>query len=413
MERYVFEWITEYLAKNCPLNPSQHGFQTNKSCVTQLLECVDFISCALDAGDCVDVVSVDFRKAFDKVPHDALLEKMRARKIPSILIRWVETFLHNRQQRVIIRGTYSEWRVVLIGVPQGSVLGPLLFAIYVDDLDSVFTHDVQPKKFADDTKLMHSYSKATASLGHSIMQANLDALCAWCEKWRMPLNVAKCAVMHFGYGNPCLPYTLENLPLQRVDQIKDLGIILSQSLKFSAQCEQAAANARKVAGLLFRTFTSRSSRIILPLYKSYIRPIVEYATPVWNPSFHKDIAEVESVQRFVTKRIAEVKGLSYEDRLRVLHLPTLAVRRLYFDLIECYKIIHHIDQCACVSSFHFKRTSTRGHQYMLVPQPARLLIRCHTFTNRIIHAWNKLPAQIVNAPTLTAFKRSLQHHLCM
>ena len=147
------------------------------------------------------------------------------------------------------------------------------------------------------------------------------------------------------------------------------------------------------------------------MYKSVIRPLLEYATPVWNPILKKDIAEVESVQRRITKRIREVRGMAYPDRLRLLALPTLQQRRLYFDLTECYKVLHALDLCDCIRSLHRKTTNTRGHTYQLVPPKSTLLIRRQTFTHRVVNAWNALPAEIVTLPTIASFRRALRLHL--
>ena len=192
--------------------------------------------------------------------------------------------------------------------------------------------------------------------------------------------------------------------------MRDLGITISHALKFSEHCTRISVNARKVSGLMLRAFKSRSKNVILPIYKTLIRPLLEYATPVWSPAFKKDIAEIESVQRQFTKRIKDVRGLPYAERLYTLGLPTLEQRRLYFDIVECYKILHHIVACSCASSFHPKITNTRGHELTLIPAVARLIVRQHAFTHRVVNVWNALPAHIVSLP-LSSFKKAVREHL--
>jgi hypothetical protein len=411
MERFVYDWVADYLMKNCPLRPSQHGFQRSKSCVTQLLDYTNDVTVSLDHGYCTDVIYLDFSKAFDKVPHVHLLRKLRSRAVPEVLVRWIASFLCQRRQRVVIKGSYSEWQPVISGVPQGSVLGPLLFAIYVDDLDTVLSNGVQVKKFADDTKLYYSYSRSDSLAAARLMQRSLDAVSAWCAQWQLPLNVRKCSVMYIGHGNLKTSYTVTGVSLPHSDHMRDLGITISSTLKFSEQSLRASAHTRKVTGMMLRAFKSRRQNVILPIYKSLIRPLLEYCTPVWNPGLKSDIAEVESVQRQITKRIVEVRGLPYAERLKVLALPTLEQRRLYFDLMECYKILHGHDVCDCVTSLQLKHTATRGHPFTLFPTAGRLLARQHAFTHRVLHAWNNLPAHIVILPTLQQFKHALRDHL--
>jgi ribonucleases P/MRP protein subunit RPP40 len=210
-----------------------------------------------------------------------------------MLVRWITSFLGMRRQRVIVSGFYSEWQPVLSGVPQGSVLGPLLFRIYVDDLDDVLTGGVRIKKFADDTILYKAFSASDAASAAHSMQASIDGVLNWCALWQMPLNVRKCTAMHMGLHNPRTPYTISGEPIAQSEHVRDLGVTISDTLRFSEHCVRASANARKICGLMLRRFKSRSRSVILPIYKTLIRPLLEYATPVWNPVFKKDIAELD------------------------------------------------------------------------------------------------------------------------
>jgi hypothetical protein len=226
----------------------------------------------------------------------------------------------------------------------------------------------------------------------------------------MLLNVRKCSVIHIGYRNPHTEYKVNGEALPKCEHIRDLGITISDTLKFSEHCSRTAANARKISGLMLRAFKSRSKSVMLPIYKGLIRPLLEYATPVWNPVFKMDIAELEGVQRQFTKRIKEARGESYVQRLQRLELPTLEQRRLYFDLVECHKVLHGTDVCSCTESLCLKTTNTRGHKLALIPPIARVLVHQHSFTHRVVNVWNALPANVVSLP-LHSFKKAVREHV--
>ncbi len=413
MERFIYDWISEYLRDNVPLCASQHGFQRAQSCTSQLLEYFNDVTLSLDRRLCVDVIYLDFSKAFDKVHHSRLLTKLQKRGIPQLIVNWIESFLLHRQQRVVLGTNYSDWAPVSSGVPQGSVLGPLLFNIYVDDIDAVLHHDVKIKKFADDTKLYVIYSAETAATSTSRLQTSLDALSGWCVDWLMQLNITKCNVMYFGVNNPCTAYSLNGQLLTRSTNIRDLGITVSESGRVSDHCLKTAAAARRLTGLMLRTFRSRKHSIVVPLLKTIIRPVLEYATPVWNPCLLKDIAEIENVQRKITKCVHGLRGLSYSDRLKHLGLPTLQMRRQYFDMLECYKIVNGLVRSECAHSLHLSNINTRGNNCKLVSTlpPPKHNIRKHYFVERILSQWNALPADIIQQSTYKGFKSALRKHL--
>jgi hypothetical protein len=211
---------------------------------------------------------LDFSKAFDKIDHLLIITKLKNRKVPLQLTNWIASFLHHRRQRVVIEANYSDWASVTSGVPQGSVLGPLLFNLFVDDLDNVLHPDVKVKKFADDTKLYIKYCPKTASEAHLKLQESLNAVQAWCEKWLMQLNATKCNTVYFGNNNPRFEYKLNGNVLTSASTIRDLGVTVSENACVSNQCLNVAAKARRLTGVMLRTFTSRRRNVIVPMYKS-------------------------------------------------------------------------------------------------------------------------------------------------
>lgn len=413
MERFIYDWVYDFLTLHAPIRASQHGFQRGQSCASQLLEYCNDVTVALDRKCCVDVIYLDFSKAFDKVSHSLLLHKLRCRQIPNRLVRWIESFLLNRKQRVVLGEEFSEWAPVTSGVPQGSVLGPLLFNLFVDDIDEVLDPAVTIKKFADDTKLYISYPPCDAAAAAAKLQASLNSLSIWCSQWCMQLNAAKCSALYFGDQNLVFSYSLNNHSLVRLTSVRDLGVIVTDCGSVSEQCRTAAAAARRLTGLMLRTFKSRKPSVLLPVFKTIIRPLVEYATPVWNPCLKRDIAELENVQRKVTKRIAGFRNLPYSTRLERLQLPSLEMRRLYFDLLECYKIVHGLVRSDCRASLTLSNHNTRGNNCMLDTNlpPARLNVRKYSFVERVLTHWNALPVEILRQSTLGHFKLALRNHL--
>jgi len=193
----------------------------------------------------VDAVFLDFAKAFDKVPHSRLASKLRSHGIDRKLSCWIMEWLKDRKQRVVIRGTLSDWISVLSGVPQGSVLGPILFLVYINDLDYGVRNWIL--KFADDTKI---FSQVSSPEDYINLQKDLNRLVTWAEEWQMLFNVGKCKVMHFGRLNQKRDYYMKDHKLETTSTEKDLGIVITSDLKSSEQCSQAYSKASRVLGMI-------------------------------------------------------------------------------------------------------------------------------------------------------------------
>jgi len=320
-ESIIRDAVVRHLEDNSLLRDSQHGFRKGRSCLTNLLTFMDKVTGYLDSGVPVDTVFLDFAKAFDKVPHRRLALKLESHGISGKLLQWIVAWLSNRKQRVCINGTKSSWQLVLSGVPQGSVLGPLLFLIYINDLDDGIVNSIL--KFADDTKIFG----AVSDLGqHRQLQEDLNTLLQWSKDWQMLFHIDKCKVMHFGHNNLKLDYSLDNKTLQKVHQEKDLGVIISDDMKSSLQCIQAYSKANKMLGVINRAIVYKSKEVMLSLYKTLVRPHLEYCTVAWSPHYVKDRVLLERVQRRFTRMVPELKGLSYPDRLKKLGLWSLEER---------------------------------------------------------------------------------------
>lgn len=382
---------------------SQHGFRRGRSCGTNLLIFLEYVTKQLDGGVPVDAIFLDFAKAFDRVPHARLLDKIRAHGIGGRVADWIASWLRGRRQRVCVRGRRSGWRPMLSGVPQGSVLGPLLFIIFANDLETGVTSQVL--KFADDTKM---FCKVINETDGRQLQRDLDVLGEWAQRWHMQFNVAKCKVMHFGYGGINCDYFMGNQRLEVIHSERDLGVITSSSLKVGEQCQQAYARANKMLGLVSRVIRHRDPALLLRLYKSLVRPHLEYAVSSWSPHYVKDKALLERVQHRFTRLFENLRELEYQDRLTALNLWSLEERRNRADLIEVFKMAHGHTNVALEEFFRLAESgSTRGHTLKLLKGQCKRDIRLHFFSHRVVNRWNQLPQEAVSACSVNVFKNKL------
>jgi len=399
-ESIMRDKIIEHIEKHKLVRESQHGFVKGRSCLTNLLVFLEEVSSYLDSGYPVDVIYLDFQKAFDKVPHRRLALKLSAHGIDGHVLHWIENWLTDRKQRVALSGQVSEWRNVLSGVPQGSVLGPLLFVLFINDIDDSVTSKIL--KFADDTKIFNTVRSEEMIEN---LRTDLSGLMAWSKEWQMLFNVNKCKVMHLGYNNPSVDYYMDTVQLQVVKEEKDLGVVITDDLKWDNQCAAAVKQANRVLGMIKRSFTDRSKETIMALYKSLVRPHLEYCVPVWSPHLIKDIKLVEGVQRRATKLVQGIGAWKYDERLRYLGLSRLAKRRVRSDLIETFKIIHGMYDINREYFFDFDVGDRRGHDQKLYKKRFKLDLRKYAFSNRVVNNWNMQSAHCVNACTIDTFKK--------
>ena len=407
LERLIKDHMVDFLVKHKLLNSSQHGFLKARSCLTNMLCFLEEITKWIDVGSPVDIIYLNFQKAFDKVPHQRLLLILRAHSIGDSITDWIEQWLADRTQRVVVDGEVTNWKSVLSGVPQGSVLGPILFLIYINDLDDSITRNVL--KFADDTKL---FRKVNTDGDKQHLQNDLDRLVKWPEKWQMLLNFGKCKCLHTEHGNLNVNYKMGDTVLGTTVKEKDLGVTMSADMKVSEQCGIAASKGNQILGLIRRNITYKGKKLIIPLYKAIVRPHLEYCIQAWRPYRKKDIDTLERIQRRATKMIPELRDLSYEERLKECGLTTLETRRLRGDQIEVFKILNGYENIDRNMFFSLKKDSrNRGHEVKLVKDQCRLDIRKHSFSQWTINEWNKLSTDCVTASSVNMFKNKVDTYL--
>ena len=406
MEAIIRDKLMDYLSTTDQLHNAQHGFRTKRSCSSQLLTTLEEWSRAIENGDPVDAIYCDFAKAFDSVPHKRLLRKLRACGVAGRVLRWIEAFLTGRRQRVVLNGARSDWTDVVSGVPQGSVLGPLLFVVYVNDLPEVVQSSVQ--LFADDTKIYGSVGQATDVLR---LQSDLDALVKWSSKWQLPFNTGKCKSLHIGSANSRHVYTMDNTALAQTSVEKDLGVQIDDSLKFREQAAAAVAKGFQILSVIRRSFMTLDRTTLPLLFKSLVRPHLEFGNLVWGPHNRADQQQVERVQRRATKLVPSLRCLPYTVRLRELGLPSLYYRRRRGDMLAVYQLLHSgVDMDP---SFFFTPSevgSTRGHPWKLAKPRAVTRVRRQVFSTRTVNDWNGLPLGVVDSATINQFKARLDAH---
>ena len=383
---------------------SQHGFVEKKSCLSNLLETVETILNILDEGAPVDVFYFDFCKAFDSVPHYRLLTKMESMGISGKTLNIIADFLSGRSLRTCVGGCLSSSRRVRSGVPQGSVLGPLLFVMFINDLPDGLNGVA--RLFADDLKLIVDASN-TNSVNHDIR-----ILQEWESLWLLKFNPTKCKVMHLNYNsNPLNEYSFNGVVLESIEKEKDLGVTTTSSLFWNEQIKACLSKANKMISWVTRNLILRDKTVMLNVYKTIIRPHLEYCTQLWSPvagyGNWSMILELEGVQRRFTRLIDDIGTLPYSQRLDILKLTTLAERRIRGDLIEAFKIINNIVEYG-QNVFELGRSGSNILSRPSSNTDSKIRKLKNSFiSERVIPYWNKLPIDVKHVTTVNSFKIAL------
>ncbi|XP_065679753.1 uncharacterized protein LOC136094094 [Hydra vulgaris] len=278
LKSLIRDEILDYLINNSLLNENQHGFRKNKSCTTNLSETLDIITDALENDHSVNMLYLDFEKAFDKVPHSRLITKHHSYGIVRNYLGWIENFLTNRKQRVVLGDTVSDWLPVISGVPQGSVLGLLLFLIFINILPDQVKNPI--KLYADDSKIINVIKNPNDSIS---LQNDINNIMTWSFIWLTKFNYEKCKVMHIGKKNPNAVFIMTdidcnyNYTLCNTKAERDLGIMVQSDLKWHSQVDSATSKANRMLGTIKRSFKYLDVNMVKMLYTTFIRPHLEFA----------------------------------------------------------------------------------------------------------------------------------------
>ena len=339
-EHIIYSSVMSHLENFHIISDEQFGFRAKRSAELQLLRTIHDLSFNLNNKLQTDVILLDFCKAFDKVSHRLLLYKLDHYSIRGPTLTWISSFLNGRSQRVVCNGCTSGLVSVTSGVPQGTVLGPLLFLIYINDLPKcVSSHCAL---FADDCLL---YQQIKSNDDHEILQHDLHNLELWANKWLMSFNVSKCEVLRISLKNILeFSYILYNLPLQNVSEARYLGVTIDSKLSFNKHTDVICKKANSALAFLRRNLLSCNVKIKSDAYLMYVRPILEYAICSWSPHSKQNIDKLESVQRraarFVMGNYCYTSSVT--EMLNSLKWPSISLHVNIMKLQMMYKIIHGI-----------------------------------------------------------------------
>ena len=294
MEHVVTSNIMRHATKNDILYPLQYGFRSGRSCETQLTGFISDLHNNLQQGRQTDVIVLDMAKAFDKVGHQRLIRKLKFYGIRGLTSQWIHSFLSNRTQSVVLDGSSSYTADVISGVPQGSVLGPCLFLYFINDLPTALTS--KGRLFADDTLV---YLSVQSEEDARCLQVDLDRIADWGNRWMMEFNPTKCQVLRVARSRQVVnhQYSLCGKNLEICSSAKYLGITISSDLRWNKQVDEVCAKANRTLAFLRRNLRIKSPKLKTMAYFTLVRPIIEYAVPVWDPYTQRNIYKIEMVQR--------------------------------------------------------------------------------------------------------------------
>lgn len=406
MEHVIYSHIIKFLESNSFFTKFQHGFRKSFSCETQLISFTHDLHTVLDRGSITDCIFLDFAKAFDTVPHDLLLLKLSNLNLDPNILAWLNCFLTNRYQFVTVNSINSDFSSVNSGVPQGSVLGPLLFLIYINDLPTNISSSIS--LFADDCVI---YREIASDCDVSALQSDSNRVLQWCDRWKMKLNINKCKSMRISRLNTqTFCYSINNVPLEDVSTYKYLGVHISSTLSWKTHINYVINNANRTLGYLRRNFNQATSSLKLLLYKTLVRPKLEYAASVWDPNTASLCNELESIQnrasRFILSNYHRTSSVT--SMKESLSLPLLERRRKIFRLCLFHKIYHSNPTLRnrLLSRPSYVSSRIDHHHKVHVPSCRTNLFQ-DSFVPSTCASWNRLPRSVADIGDEIAFRSAV------
>lgn len=410
LEHIILKHLTLFLENNNLLSPHQHGFRKGLSTVTQLTEVVHDLALCINNCSQTDIILLDLSKAFDRVCHNKLISKLENIIGDGEITNWVEDFVSDRQQFVVFEGALSGTAPVKSGVPQGSVLGPLLFLIYINDITANI--DCKIKLFADDCII---YREINDCDDHTALNISLDKIAHWCAEWQMSINLTKtvCMTVTRKKVPSEFTYTINNTPLQRVTQQKYLGVTLTSELRWDAHISNVTAAALRKLFFIRRRLPFAPTQTRLLTYTTFVRPILVYANTVWFPQSVTHIAKVERVQRKAVRFIYNKyrRTDSPTNLLESCGLPTLATRAKLARLTLLHNLVHNrsrIDASKYISLAK-SRALRHKHAYTITEYAFNNDCFKHSFFPQSIREWNSLDSSITRIQSLSEFTSKIEH----
>ena len=429
LEHIICRHMLTHLEQHKILTNLNHGFRSGYSTETQLLTTTDDLLKSYDKGKQIDMAILDFSKAFDTVPHDRLLHKLTSYGITDPLLSWLRCFLTQRTMQVVVDGTKSQPTSVDSGVPQGTVLGPILFLCHINDLPKAVRSQV--RLFADDCLIYREINKFS---DHHTLQEDLKQLELWAQTWGMRFNATKCYIMSLARNQKSSYfYSLDNTILKSVTHNPYLGVQFSEDLTWSHHINSISNKANSTLGFLKRNLRHCPAESRRTAYIALVRPLLEYGAIIWDPHLKQDITKLERTQRAAVRFVARdyrTTTPGFVTDLLVKHdLPTLQERRETLRLTFFYKVVEGLVEAIPPESFLNKPRTTRLRRPKIpskdyvVQNPVETYMRNNdrifdipkasteqyknSYFPRTIEAWNKLDNNIVHSKTIDSFKSSL------
>ena len=414
MEHVVYSQIMGHLDRNNILVHYQHGFRAGHSCESQLINAIDSIVRSMKEREQIYLLILDFQKAFDTVPHERLLMKLKHYGLPHQLQQWIRTWLTTRCQRVIVDGECSEPVQVRSGVPQGTVLGPLMFLLYVNDIGNGISSNI--KLFADDCLL---FRPVTSLQDACALQDDLDLLVKWSSVWQMSFNPSKCYILRISRLHSTVEhnYNISGSMLKPVNDHPYLGVHLSSNLSWNTHIDVITTKATNQLNFLRRNLSKCSSDVKSIAYTSLVRPHIEYASAVWDPHTKNNILQIETVQRRAARfalNCYDRYNTSVTGLIKQLGWDSLETRRTANRLNVFYKAVNN--QIAIPLPNELQRpikTTRNQHSKSFIQMSTGPNYYINSFFPRTVKNWNSLPEEIVQAPSTEKFKLLLIDHLRM
>ena len=410
-EKILRNHLTSYMIENSLFNSNQHGFRKGHSCLSELLAHYDNILNFLDRKMNVDVIYLDFAKAFDKVDFGVVLQKIKNLGVDTQTIQWLSSFLKNRSQKVIVNGQASNSRSTKSGVPQGSVIGPLIFLILLGDIDINVIHSIV-RSFADDTRALNGIQNA---IDTNHLQNDLNVIYKWTTKNNMKLNELKFELLRYGTNEEIKRNTQYISPTMSIIKeksvVKDLGVLLSTSnYNFKEQIDNVIEKGKQMSSWIFRTFNSRNQFEMLTLYKSLVLPKIEYCSILWNPTKIHDIQRIEQLQWSFIKKIRRDPKANYWECLNKFKIYSLQRRRERYIIIYVWKILEKLvpNINNKITANYHKRLGRRCNVNTSYSNLQQQQINVHG-----VALFNKMPKHIRDSTntSLDSFKRTLDQYL--
>ena len=398
LEHIVCSNIMAHLDEYKLLSDRQHAFRKGHSCETQLTTVINDWAKILDNRGQVDTFILDFEKAFDTPPHELLKSKLFGYGIGGKTLKWIDSFLCFRQQRVVVNGVKSDWAPVLSGVPQGTVLGPLLFSLYINDISSDIESEI--RLFADDCVCYREIKDEKDTMK---LQRDIDRLGSWARKWGMRFQPVKCNMMQLTrkrIKKIHASYTLEGTNLENVESIKYLGVTITSDLRWNTHVSNVCTKANRTLGFLRRNLHSFPQEVKEAAYKGLVRPVLDYGSSVWDPPGVVLQEELESVQkraaRFVTGNYDYETG-SMTGILGQLKWESLKKRRKDNRLILLYKGLKGKASVPTDDLIPKTRRCRNQHSMAFQTPIANTDVYKGSFFPQTIRDWNALPDSLISS----------------